>query len=83
MNENVLLPMPSDDIEIKSRILTVRGVQVMLDGDLAILYGVSTKRLNEQVKRNIKRFPPNFMFRLDADDMNCSSIEKLNRSLVL
>ena len=71
MSENVLRSMPSAEIEIKSMILTVRGVQVMLDGDLATLYGVSTKRLNEQVKRNIRRFPPNFMFRLDADDMDC------------
>ena len=42
---------------IRSRILTIRGVQVMLDRDLAMLYGVTTKRLNEQVKRNAARFP--------------------------
>ena len=44
----------------------IRGHKVMLDVDLAELYGVTTKRLNEQVKRNRKRFPPDFMFRLTA-----------------
>ena len=63
--------MPVPDMGIQSRILTIRGVQVMLDSDLAILYGVTTKRLNEQVKRNIARFPERFMFRLTADDMTC------------
>ena len=54
---------------IRSRILTIRGVQVMLDRDLAELYGVPTKRLNEQVKRNIIRFPPNFMFALSDEEV--------------
>ena len=49
---------------IRSRILTIRGVQVMLAPDLAMLYNVPTKRLNEQVKRNIERFPKRFMFHL-------------------
>jgi len=49
---------------IERKILMIRGHKVMLDRDLAELYGVSTKRLNEQVKRNIKRFPEDFMFRL-------------------
>ena len=71
MDKGMLSKMPCDAIDIKSRIVSVRGVQVMLDGDLATLYGVSTKRLNEQVKRNIRRFPANFMFRLDAEDMDC------------
>ena len=47
---------------IDERILSIRGYRVMLDSDLAELYGVTTKRLNEQVKRNIKRFPKDFMF---------------------
>ncbi len=55
--------------EIKDKIFTLRGVQVMLDRDLAELYGVETKRLNEQVKRNIKRFPDEFMFQLNEDEM--------------
>jgi phage regulator Rha-like protein len=49
-----------------SRIFLIRGQKVMLDADLAELYGVTTKRLNEQVKRNIERFPPDFMFQLNA-----------------
>lgn len=53
---------------IEPKIYTVRGVKVMLDSDLAILYGVSTGRLNEAVKRNKKRFPERFMFRLTKDE---------------
>lgn len=49
---------------IESRIFLIRGHKVMLDSDLADLYGVSTSRLNEQVKRNKRRFPPDFMFQL-------------------
>lgn len=54
---------------IRSRILTVCGVQVMLDRDLAELYGVPTKVLNQAVKRNIERFPERFMFQLSKDDI--------------
>ena len=54
---------------IESLIKVIRGQQVMLDRDLATLYGVETKRLNEQVKRNIKRFPEDFMFQLTKDDV--------------
>jgi len=49
---------------IESKIYSIRGHRVMLDSDLAELYGVETKRLNEQVKRNIERFPESFMFQL-------------------
>lgn len=49
-----------------SRIFLIRGQKVILDADLAELYGVTTKRLNEQVKRNIDRFPSDFMFQLNA-----------------
>ena len=49
---------------IEKKILLIRGKKVMLDRDLALLYEVPTKRLNEQVKRNIKRFPPDFMLQL-------------------
>ena len=52
-------------IKIESLILTIRGQQVMIDRDLADLYGVKTKRLNEQVKRNIEKFPPDFCFQLN------------------
>ncbi len=50
--------------KILSRIYVIRGQKVMIDEDLAIMYGVETRRLNEQVKRNIKRFPKDFMFTL-------------------
>ena len=53
-----------DNINIESLIRVIRGQQVMLDSDLAMLYGVETKRLNEQVKRNLNRFPEDFMFQL-------------------
>jgi len=49
---------------IASRIVVLRGQRVMLDADLAALYGVTTKRLNEQVRRNLERFPSDFMFQL-------------------
>ena len=61
--------MNKPDILIKNKIHTIRGVQVMLDSDLAELYGVSTKRLNEQVKRNVERFPKDFMFQLGLDEL--------------
>lgn len=63
------VPEPINVDAIRSRILTVRGVQVMLDRDLAELYGVPTKRLNEQVKRNARRFPPSFMFQLTKTEL--------------
>ena len=57
-------------IDIKGLIRVIRGQQVMLDFDLAMLYGEKTKRLNEQVKRNINRFPDDFMFQLDNKEWN-------------
>jgi len=60
------LAVPTDSLE--SRILTIRGQKVILDTDLAAIYGVPIKRLNEQVKRNIRRFPPDFMFQLTAEE---------------
>ncbi|MGE4418718.1 MAG: ORF6N domain-containing protein [Sulfurimonas sp.] len=54
---------------IEDKIFTIRGMQVMLDRDLAELYQVETKRLNEQVKRNIERFPQEFMFQLTKDEL--------------
>lgn len=56
--------------QIESLILTIRGKQVMLDRDLARLYGVETKRLNQQVQRNIERFPEDFMFRLTKEEFD-------------
>ena len=63
---------------IEPLIKIIRGQQVMLDRDLATLYGIETKRLNEQVKRNIKRFPEDFMFQLTKDECLRSQIATLN-----
>ncbi len=73
---------------IEARIFTIRGHKVMLDTDLAEVYGVSTKRLNEQVKRNKKRFPSDFMFELTVHEKaevvaNCDHLKKLKFSPVL
>jgi hypothetical protein len=61
-------PLQTVPTEIDSLIVEVRGHKVILDSDLASIYGVPTKRLNEQVKRNARRFPPDFLFRLTADE---------------
>ena len=55
---------------IESKILLIRGFKVMVDRDLAKLYQVPTKRLNEQVKRNLKRFPPDFMFQMTEEEFD-------------
>lgn len=56
-------------IDIQPMIRVIRGQQVIIDRDLALLYGVETKRLNEQVKRNIERFPDDFMFQLNKEEV--------------
>lgn len=56
--------------EIRNRIYEIRGRQVMLDKDLAELYGVEVKVLNQSVKRNAKRFPSDFMFQLSKDEFD-------------
>ncbi len=68
ITENELTEVNSElcPSHIERRIITLRGVQVMLDRDLAELYAVPVKRLNEQVSRNIDRFPERFMFQLDT-----------------
>ncbi|MFH1298133.1 MAG: ORF6N domain-containing protein [Bacteroidota bacterium] len=80
---NTILSIP--DELIMNKILIVRGVKVMIDSDLAELYGVTTKRLNEQVKRNAKRFPADFMFQLTEQEKqqvvaNCDHLERLKFS---
>lgn len=55
---------------VEQAILVIRGEKVILDADLAALYGVSTTRLNEQVKRNLDRFPKDFAFRLTKDEFD-------------
>lgn len=81
-NHSVLMP------RIESRIQVIRGLRVMVDVDLAALYGVQTKRLNEQVKRNQERFPSDFLFQLNAAEKaevvaNCDHLQKLKFSKVL
>ena len=61
-----------NSINIESLIRVIRGQQVMLDSDLAMLYGVETRTLNQAVKRNIKRFPEDFMFQLTQDEASHS-----------
>lgn len=73
---------------VMSKILLIRGKKVMIDRDLAELYGVPTKRLNEQVKRNIKRFPEDFMFQLTEEEKEevvakCDHLKTLKYSPVL
>jgi len=74
--------------QVKSKILFMRGEKVILDSDLAALYGVPTKRLNEQIKRNHERFPLDFMFQLTKAEKdyvvaNCDHPQKLKFSPVL
>lgn len=72
MNPNGSLAVLED---IQERIYDLRGQRVMLDFDLATVYGVTTSRLNEQVKRNRKRFPEDFIFQLDQEEFrNLSQI---------
>ena len=82
--------MVSNDLTISQEriertILLLRRQRVMLDSDLAILYGVTTKRLKEQVRRNPDRFPADFMFELTAEEKsgvvaNCDHLRKLRFS---
>ena len=81
-----LVKVPAERIE--NAIFFIRGEKVILDSDLARLYGVTTKRLNEQVKRNRERFPEDFMFKLTSGEKaevvaNCDHLKKLKFSPVL
>lgn len=74
--------------EVASRILVIRGEKVMIDADLAELYGVATKALNQAVKRNSERFPDEFMFQLsqtEKDEVvtNCDHLARLKFSKTL
>ena len=73
---------------IEGRILTLRGQRVLLDADIAAIFGVTTKRLNEQVKRNQDRFPKDFVFQLTTEEKsevvaNCDHLQRLKFSPVL
>ena len=69
---------PANADAIRSRILTIRGVQVMLDRDLAELYGVEVGQLNRQVKRNLERFPDDFLFQVSREECSRCQIGTLN-----
>ena len=75
------------NLQIENKIFVIRGVQVMIDRDIAELYEVETKRLNEQVKRNIERFPEEFMFQLTRDEMDSwilqNAISNCSRSQIV
>lgn len=73
---------------IQQRILLIRGIKVIIDADLAEFYGVPTRRLNEQVKRNRDRFPEDFMFQITTNEKteviaNCDHLKKLKFSKAL
>jgi hypothetical protein len=79
--------IPTSSLDIKQKILSIRGEQVMVDRDLAEFYNVPTKRLNEQVKRNIERFPETFRFQLNSEEKNelvanCDRFHNLKHSSV-
>ena len=90
-NDNIILVNKESDVikceteNIKNLIYTIRGKQVMLDSDVAMLYHYPTKRINETVRRNIERFPSNFCFQLSEKEVEnlrsqiaTSSLEKEN-----
>ncbi len=79
---------PATVTRVEQRILVIRGQKVMIDADLAELYGVPTKALNQAVKRNVERFPADFMFQLTAEEKaevvtNCDHLAKLKFSKAL
>lgn len=76
-------PIPHQPEEFLSRIHFIRGRRVMLDSDLAGVYGVSTKRLNQQVQRNIHRFPPEFMFQLNEAELENLRLQIATTSLAM
>lgn len=84
-NDEKPLEPTVEDMPIARQILVIRDKQVMLDRDLATLYGVETKRINEQVKRNKERFPEDFCFQIDKSEFkelvaNCDRFNKLKHS---
>ena len=72
-DQKAIIPIPEE--RIASKILLIRGHKVMLDSDLADVYGVTTRALNQAVKRNQARFPEDFVFQLNTEE-----VEELNRS---
>ena len=68
VSDEAVTAISASGLELRNLIYTVRGMQVMLDSDLATLYGVETKVLNQAVSRNAARFPERFCFRLTRDE---------------
>jgi len=68
IQKELTMPQTLPEIQVDNLILEIRGQKVILDADLAQLYGVQTMRLNEQIKRNIERFPEDFMFQLTKEE---------------
>jgi len=84
VKKRLLIPIE----HIENKIMLIRGQKVIIDSDLAELYGVKTKRLNEQVKRNNKRFPKDFIFQLNKSEKEeavaeCDRLSKLKFSPTL
>ena len=79
-NQEEFLPS-YNDLDIQGMIYEIRGQQVMLDFDLAEMYGVETKRLKEQVRRNIERFPAEFMFELTKEDRKSTRLNSSHSSV--
>ena len=73
--------MVSDNIKIENMIYEIRGKQVMLDSDLAKLYNVETKRINEAVKNNIEKFPERYCFKLTDDESNNLLVEIFDQKI--
>ena len=87
MSEQTAVPMTITSYNIRNKIYTIRGLQVMLDADLAELYHVNTKALNQAVKRNINRFPSSFCFQLTLAEKEelvttCDRLTRLKHSSV-
>ena len=75
---DIIVPPEIDKEEVKKRIYEIRGHRVMIDSDIAPYFGVTTGNLNKAMKRNIKRFPPNFCFQLTSDECSRFQIGILN-----
>ena len=89
-----LVPVEVTEEFLRENLYEVRGVKVMLDADLAEIYGYETKRLNEQVKRNIRKFPEDFMFQVSDEEVkilwsqnatakHCNSMKAKNFTWIL
>ena len=85
-NSGIIMYNAKDSLkDIEDRIFCIRGVNVMIDSDLAEIYGVKTKVLNQAVKRNIERFPERYRFQLSDNELdklvtNCDRFNKLKHS---